>query len=600
MLDTRTVAGHRPSPEMVARADVDAACFGEIYAAPIPDWEAFLGEKVTRIDRSSAPAKDRSFGHSESSIECFAYGRLNLSTNCVDSHPDTRGDRTAIIWRPDDPEDEGQHIAYTQLAEEVDRMSNGLENLGVDEGDCVVHHLPRRSETIYAMPTYARIGGIHSIFFAGVLPNAFGARTAGCDVKVIITADAARRGRRVTNLKNDVNQGLIRLTQKAPCLVVRRTDQQIASRDGLDHWLREAAQVDADLSAEPMVAEDPPFILYTSRSEGQPRSVVHVTDRHLTYAAVSGEIVFDDDGDLFRCIADVGWITGQTHIVNGPLANGATTLMLEGAPTIPDAGRLRAAYGKYEASRSCTDPTAIYALMGLGYEQVMKHDLPSLPITGTLTEPIYAEARVWYGETVGEGRCPIDDTWRQTDVGGLLMTPLPGAHETKCWSAQKLFFGVNPVVLDAMTGRPVEGNGVERVPCLDDGRPGQVRTVWEDHEYLEKTCFADYSGYDLAGDGCWRDEDDYASLVGTSVLADPSMVDDVIDNRMNRKDAQWTALRPRPVRRRSSSSWDLPARGKGRRRESCKSNSASFSFRPAIFSGRRYRRVRRPAMPRKP
>jgi len=369
----------------------------------------------------------------------------------------------------------------------------------------------------------ARIGAIHSIVFAGFSPDALGARVDGCDAKVVITADTAPRGGRVTKLKDNVNQALLNNYNDVKCLVVKRTGDQIAWRDGLDFWLHEEAEkVDADCPPEEMNAEDPLFILYTSGSTGQPKGVVHTTGGYLVYAAMTHEITFDyHEGDIYWCTADVGWVTGHSYIVYGPLANGATTLMFEGVPTYPDASRFWQVCEKHKVNQFYTAPTAIRALMGQGDDFVTKCDLSDLKVLGTVGEPINPEAWNWYNDVVGKGHCPIVDTWWQTETGGHLLTPLPGAHATKPGSAMKPFFGVQPVVLDPQSGDEIHENPTEGVLALKDSWPGQMRTVYGDHERFEKTYFSDYKGYYFSGDGCRRDADGDYWITGR--------VDDVIN-----------------------------------------------------------------------
>ncbi|MEX0281722.1 MAG: acetate--CoA ligase, partial [Arenibacterium sp.] len=426
-------------------------------------------------------------------------------------------------WEPDDPNDEAKHITYRELHSQVCKMANVYKALGVGKGDRVVIYLPMIPEAAYAMLACARIGAIHSIVFAGFSPDALGARIQGCDAKLVITADTAPRGGRATKLKDNVNQALLNDFDEVKCLVVKRTGDQIAWRGDLDYWWHEeAAKVSEDCPPEEMGAEDPLFILYTSGSTGQPKGVVHTTGGYLVYAAMTHEITFDyHDGDIYWCTADVGWVTGHSYIVYGPLANGATTLMFEGVPTFPDASRFWEVCEKHKVTQFYTAPTALRALMGQGNSFVEKCDLSSLRTLGTVGEPINPEAWNWYNDVVGKGNCPIVDTWWQTETGGHLMTPLPGAHAMKPGSAMKPFFGIQPVVLEPTTGEEITGNDVEGVLCIKDSWPGQMRTVWGDHERFEKTYFSDYKGYYFTGDGCKRDADGDYWITGR--------VDDVIN-----------------------------------------------------------------------
>jgi acetyl-CoA synthetase len=514
-----------PSAETAARAHVDAQKYTSMYSASIADPDAFWAEQGQRVDwiKPFTKVKDVSYDFGNVSIKWFEDGVLNIAANCIDRHLPTRGDQTAIIWEPDEPTDPALHITYNQLHAEVCKMANVLKKLGVGKGDRVVIYMPMIPEAAYAMMACARIGAIHSIVFAGFSPDALGARVNGCDAKLVITADSAPRGGRATKLKDNVNQALLHDVDDVKCLVVKRTGDQIAWRDGLDFWLHEeAATVDVDCPPEPMNAEDPLFILYTSGSTGQPKGVVHTTGGYLVYAAMTHEITFDyHEGDIYWCTADVGWVTGHSYIVYGPLANGATTVMFEGVPTYPDASRFWQVCEKHKVNQFYTAPTALRALMGQGNEWVEKCDLSDLRTLGTVGEPINPEAWNWYNEVVGGGRCPIVDTWWQTETGGHLMTPLPGAHAMKPGSAMKPFFGIEPVVLDPTSGVEIEGNDVEGVLCIRDSWPGQMRTVWGDHERFEKTYFSDYKGYYFTGDGCKRDADGDYWITGR--------VDDVIN-----------------------------------------------------------------------
>ncbi|MEL7131067.1 MAG: acetate--CoA ligase [Pseudomonadota bacterium] len=522
MSDTKT---HAPHPDMAANAHVDAARYNEMYAASVADPVEFWGEHGKRVDWITpyTQVKDVSYDFGNVNINWYADGTLNVSSNCIDRHLATRGDQTAIIWEPDSPDDDAKHITYRELHTETCKMANVLKSMGVSKGDRVVIYMPMIPEAAYSMLACARIGAIHSIVFAGFSTDALAARVSGCDAKVVVTADGAPRGGRVTNLKDNVNQALINVIDDTKCLVVQRTGQQIAWRDGLDFWLHEeAANVSTDCPPEEMGAEDPLFILYTSGSTGQPKGVVHTTGGYLVYAAFTHEITFDyHDGDIYWCTADVGWVTGHSYIVYGPLANGATTLMFEGVPTYPDASRFWQVCEKHKVAQFYTAPTAIRALMGQGDDYVTKCDLSSLKLLGTVGEPINPEAWNWYNDVVGGGRCPIVDTWWQTETGGHLMTPLPGAHSTKPGAAMKPFFGIKPLVLEPASGEIIEGDGVEGVLVIADSWPGQMRTVWGDHARFEKTYFSDYKGYYFTGDGCRRDEDGDYWITGR--------VDDVIN-----------------------------------------------------------------------
>jgi len=514
-----------PSAEFAANAHVDAAKYDEMYAASINDPEAFWAEHGKRIDwiKPFTKVKDVNYNFGEVSIKWYDDGEMNVSANCIDRHLGTRGDQTAIIFEPDNPEDSAKHISYRELSEQVNRMANVFKDMGVGKGDRVIIYLPMIPEAAYAMLACARIGAIHSIVFAGFSPDALAARINGCDAKVVITADEAPRGGRNTPLKTNADQALIHCSDTVKCLVVKRTGGQTTWVDGRDFDATAlCAAASTECAPEVMNAEDPLFILYTSGSTGQPKGVVHCSGGYLVWASMTHEITFDyKDGDIYWCTADVGWVTGHSYIVYGPLANGATTLMFEGTPTYPDASRFWQVCEKHKVNQFYTAPTAIRALMGQGTEFVEKCDLSSLRILGTVGEPINPEAWNWYNDVVGKGNCPIVDTWWQTETGGHMMTPLPGAHATKPGAAMKPFFGVKPVVLDPTSGSVIEGDGVEGVLCIADSWPGQMRTVWGDHERFQKTYFNDYHGYYFAGDGCRRDEDGDYWITGR--------VDDVIN-----------------------------------------------------------------------
>ena len=513
------------SPDFADGAHVDAEKYAQMYAASIADPQAFWAEHGKRIDwiKPFSRVKNVNYQYPDVSIEWFGDGTLNVAANCVDRHLQTRGDQTAIIWEPDNPEDEPMHISYRQLHASVNKMANVLKDLGVSKGDRVIIYLPMIPEAAYAMLACARIGAIHSIVFAGFSADALAARVSGSQAKLVITADEAPRGGRNTPLKANADKALDACDAATQLLVVRRTGGEVAWDSARDHdYNALAALASADCPATEMSAEDPLFILYTSGSTGQPKGVVHTSGGYLVYAAMTHELVFDyQEGDIYWCTADVGWVTGHSYIVYGPLANGATTLMFEGVPTYPDASRFWQICEKYRVNQFYTAPTAIRALMAQGNEFVQSCDLSSLKVLGTVGEPINPEAWNWYNDVVGAGKCPIVDTWWQTETGGHLLTPLPGAHALKPGSAMKPFFGVQPVVLDPATGVEIDDNPAEGVLCLRDSWPGQMRTLWGDHERFMKTYFADYQGYYFSGDGCKRDDDGDYWITGR--------VDDVIN-----------------------------------------------------------------------
>ncbi|MDW3117064.1 MAG: acetate--CoA ligase [Roseovarius pacificus] len=514
-----------PSAEFAAKAHVDAARYDEMYAASVNDPDGFWSEHGKRIDwiKPFSKVKNVNFDFGNVAIKWFEDGTLNVAANCTDRHLATRGDQTAIIWEPDEPGDEAQHITYRQLHENVCKMANVFKNLGVGKGDRVVIYLPMIPEAAYAMLACARIGAIHSIVFAGFSPDALGARINGCDAKLVITADTAPRGGRKTKLKDNVNQALLHDVDDVKCLVVKRTGDQIAWRSEGDYWLHEEIEnVDADCPPEEMSAEDPLFILYTSGSTGQPKGVVHTSGGYLVWASMTHQYTFDyHDGDIFWCTADVGWVTGHSYIVYGPLANGATTIMFEGVPTYPDAGRFWAVCEKHKVNQFYTAPTAIRALMGQGNDFVEKYDLSDLKVLGTVGEPINPEAGTGTTKWSATGNVPSSTLWWQTETGGHLITPLPGATAAKPGSATVPFFGVEPVVLETESGKEIDSTEAEGVLCLKDSWPGQMRTVWGDHDRFEATYFQQYKGYYFSGDGCRRDADGYYWITGR--------VDDVIN-----------------------------------------------------------------------
>ena len=503
----------------------DKATYMAAYARSVEDPDGFWAEQAQRVEwiKPFTKVKDTSFEPGNIDIRWFEDGTLNVSANCIDRHLAERGDQTAIIWEPDDPiKDAPQHITYRDLHRSVSKMANVLKGMGVSKGDRVVLYLPMIPEAAYAMLACARIGAIHSIVFAGFSPDALGARINGCDAKLVITADFAPRGGRETPLKSNADTALLHCKEDVKCLVVNRTGGQTTWTDRDYDCTALMSEASDTCLAEEMNAEDPLFILYTSGSTGQPKGVVHTTGGYLVYAALTHEVVFDyQDGDVFWCTADVGWVTGHSYIVYGPLANGATTVMFEGVPTFPDAGRFWEVCEKHRVNQFYTAPTAIRALMGQGNDWVEKYDLSDLRILGSVGEPINPEAWNWYNDVVGKGRCPIVDTFWQTETGGHMLTPLPYATELKPGAAQQPFYGVQPVVLEPTSGEVIEGNSVEGVLCMKDSWPGQMRTVWGDHERFEKTYFSDYKGYYFSGDGCRRDEDGDYWITGR--------VDDVIN-----------------------------------------------------------------------
>ncbi|MEH6724838.1 MAG: acetate--CoA ligase [Hyphomicrobiales bacterium] len=513
-----------PVPDAWANsAHINNDKYLEMYQASISDPDTFWAEHGKRVDwiKPFTKVKHTSFDYHNVSIKWFEDGELNVSANCVDRHLASRGDQTAIIWEPDNPDDEALHITYKQLHSHVCRFANVLKDMGIAKGDRVIIYMPMIPEAAYAMLACARIGAIHSIVFAGFSPDALADRIVGCQAKLVITADEAPRGGRNTALKSNVDAALDQASGSTKALVVKRTGGDVTMKAGRDVWLHEAeANVSDACEPEAMNAEDPLFILYTSGSTGMPKGVVHTTGGYIVYASMTHQYVFDyQDGDVYWCTADVGWVTGHSYIVYGPLANGATTLMFEGVPTYPDASRFWQVCEKHKVNQFYTAPTAIRALMGKGNDFVDKCDLSSLKLLGSVGEPINPEAWNWYDKTVGNSNCPIVDTWWQTETGGILITPLPGATATKPGSATRPFFGVMPVILNEH-GEIQEGTA-EGILAMEDSWPGQMRTVWGDHDRFVSTYFEHFKGYYFTGDGCRRDEDGYYWITGR--------VDDVLN-----------------------------------------------------------------------
>ena len=515
---------HAPAA-FVAGAHVDAAGYAQGYAESVADPDGFWRREGRRIDwiRPYTRIKNTDFTRGKVSVRWFEDGTLNVSANCVDRHVAAHGDRTAIIWEPDDPEAAARHISYAALLDGVCRLANVLKAHGVGKGDRVVLYMPMIPEAAFAMLACARIGAVHSVVFGGFSPDALANRINDCGASVLITADFAPRGGRKTPLKANADAALTTCAPHVKCLVVRHTGDETAWVAGRDVDLKaEMAAAQPYCAYAEVGAEDPLFILYTSGSTGKPKGVVHTSGGYLVYAAMTHQLTFDyHDGDVFWCTADVGWVTGHSYIVYGPLANAATTLMFEGVPTWPDAGRLWDVCEKHKVTQFYTAPTAIRALMGQGPQWPDRHALSSLRLLGSVGEPINPEAWNWYDVHVGKGRCPIVDTFWQTETGGHIITPLPGAIPAKPGSATKPFFGVRPEVLDPATGKVQTAVETEGVLCIADSWPGQMRTLWGDHARFEEAYFSQYPGFYFTGDGCRRDADGYYWITGR--------VDDVIN-----------------------------------------------------------------------
>ncbi|MBP2292359.1 acetate--CoA ligase [Azospirillum rugosum] len=508
-------------PEIAKTAYVDEAAYTKMYEQSISDPEAFWGEHGKRVDwiKPFTKVKDVSYT-GDVHIKWFYDGTLNVSANCIDRHLATRGDQTAIIFEGDDPS-VSKNITYKELHENVCRLANVLKKHGVKKGDRVTIYLPMIPEAAYSMLACARVGAIHSIVFGGFSPDSLKDRIVDCDSHFVITSDEGLRGGRKVPLKANADKAVAGAPGVKNVLVVKHTGGDVAWTEGRDLWYHEeVASVSADCPPEEMSAEDPLFILYTSGSTGKPKGVLHTTGGYLVYASMTHQYVFDyKDGDVYWCTADVGWVTGHSYIVYGPLANGATTLMFEGVPTYPDISRFWQVVDKHKVNIFYTAPTAIRSLMREGEGPVKKTSRASLRILGSVGEPINPEAWLWYYNVVGEGRCPIVDTWWQTETGGILITPLPGAIGQKPGSATKPFFGVKPVVVDN-DGKELEGE-TEGNLCIADSWPGQMRTVFGDHERFVQTYFSTFAGYYFTGDGCRRDADGYYWITGR--------VDDVIN-----------------------------------------------------------------------
>jgi acetyl-CoA synthetase len=514
---------HEVPGDLAKTAHVNALQYQEMYQRSVQDPEGFWAEQAEQYVtwfRKWDKVMDWSFS-GDVHIRWFEGGKLNVSYNCLDRHLDTRGDQPAIIWEGDDPS-EDRTITYRELHDEVCRFSNVLKSRGVKKGDRVSIYMPMIPEAAVAMLACARVGAIHSVVFGGFSPDALRDRIQDSDCQVVITADQSLRGGKKVPLKKNADKAIAQCPNVHTCIVVKRGGEDVAWQDDRDVWYHEAMKdASADCPAEEMDAEDPLFILYTSGSTGKPKGVLHTTGGYLLQAAMTHKLVFDyQDGEMYWCTADVGWVTGHTYIVYGPLANGARSLMFEGIPTYPDTGRFWQVCDKHKVATFYTAPTAIRMLMGAGDDFVKKHSRSSLRLLGTVGEPINPEAWEWYYNVVGDGRCPIVDTWWQTETGAHMITPLPGATRLKAGSATFPFFGVQPVLLDDQ-GKEIKGNPAAGNLCIKAPWPSMMRTVYGDHDRFIETYFKLYPGYYFSGDGARRDEEGYYWITGR--------VDDVLN-----------------------------------------------------------------------
>ncbi|MFM9937403.1 MAG: acetate--CoA ligase [Novosphingobium sp.] len=502
---------------------IDTARYQAMYRRSVEEPEAFWREEAQRIDWITpfTKVKNTSFDEADFGIKWFEDGTLNLAANCLDRHLATRGDQIAILWEPDSPDEADRRITYRELHEAVCRFANLLKSRGVTRGERITIYLPMVPEAAVAMLACARIGAIHSIVFAGFSPDALAGRIADCDSRVIITADEGLRGGRKVPLKANVDEALTRCNGVDTVIVLQRTGADVAHVEGRDvDWAAGVAAQSADCPAEEMGAEDPLFILYTSGSTGKPKGVLHSTGGYSVWVSMTHEYVFDyRAGQVYWCAADVGWVTGHSYVVYGPLMNGATTVMFEGVPNFPDPSRFWQVVDKYGVEIFYGAPTALRALMREGDEWVKKTSRKSLRLLGSVGEPINPEAWEWYHKVVGDSRCPIVDTWWQTETGGAMITPLPGATALKPGSASLPMFGVLPQLV---TGEGVLLEGAaDGCLVIADSWPGQMRTVWGDHDRFFQTYFTTFPGFYFTGDGCRRDADGYYWITGR--------IDDVIN-----------------------------------------------------------------------
>ena len=511
-----------PVPINISKdASIDQEKYEAMYQESLEDPKKFWGEQGKKFISWITPWKTvHKNEFKNGKTEWFIGGKLNVSFNCVDRHLEDRGNETAIVWEGDELED-SRNITYSQLHKEICKLANALKTNGIRKGDRVCIYMPMIPEAAFAMLACSRIGAIHSVVFGGFSPSALRDRILDADCCAVITANEGKRGGKIVPLKKNVDQALIECANVKRVLVVKRTDVLPSWEEGRDIWYHEAIEREStECFIEPMDSEDPLFILYTSGSTGKPKGVLHSTAGYLLHAAMSHKYVFDyKDGELFWCTADVGWITGHSYIIYGPLANGAKTLIFEGVPTYPNSSRFWNVIDKHKVNIFYTAPTAIRSLMGLGDDFVTRTSRESLRILGSVGEPINPEAWEWYYKVVGESKCPIVDTWWQTETGGIMISPLPGATPLKPGSATKPFFGIEPAILDG-AGNEIMGEGSGDL-VIKNSWPGQIRTVWGDHRRLMETYFSTYEGYYFTGDGARRDEEGYFWITGR--------VDDVLN-----------------------------------------------------------------------
>ena len=513
---------YKPNSDIVKNSHVDSLKYEEMYKESITNPDKFWDIHGKRIDwiKPYTKISNVSYNKEDLHINWYEDGTLNASANCLDRHLKSKGENTAIIWEGDEP-NQSKHITYNELYEDVCKFSNVLKKVGAKKGDLITIYMPMIPEATIAMLACTRIGAIHSVVFGGFSPDALAGRIQDCNSTIIITADEGVRGGKTIPLKSNVDEAITKAKMCKTSIVVKRTGGNINWIEGQDVWYHEEMQrASSECIPTEMNAEDPMFILYTSGSTGKPKGVLHTTGGYMVYASMTHHYVFDyHENEIYWCTADVGWVTGHSYIVYGPLSNGATTLMFEGVPNYPDVSRFWQIVDKHKVNIFYTAPTAIRALMAAGDDPVKKTNRSSLRILGSVGEPINPEAWNWYNNIVGNGKCPIVDTWWQTETGGILITPLPGATDTKPGSATKPFFGIQPVLVDNENNElngPSEGN-----LCINMSWPGQMRTVFGDHERFIDTYFSTFPGRYFSGDGCRRDEDGYFWITGR--------VDDVIN-----------------------------------------------------------------------